>query len=65
MGLRRRPIEQAVLELIGADGGPLRSHDQSETEQRSLQRNLPQAVSRPDLEADRGNQPIASLTAPS
>ena len=57
-GLRRRPIEQAVLELIGADGGPLRSHGQSETEQRSLQRNLPQSVSRPDPKG-----PTSKLTA--
>jgi hypothetical protein len=35
-GLRRRPIEQAVLELIGDDGGPLLSHGESETEQRSF-----------------------------
>jgi hypothetical protein len=35
-GLRRRPIEQVVLELIGDDGGPLLSHGQSETEQRSF-----------------------------
>jgi hypothetical protein len=35
-GLRRRPIEQVVLELIGDDGGPLLSHGESETEQRSF-----------------------------
>src|SRR5271166_5113347 len=28
--LRRRPIEQVVLDLIGDDGGPLLSHGQSE-----------------------------------
>jgi|GEM_PF-982943 len=32
--LRRRPIEQVVLDLIGDDGGPLLSHGQSEAEQR-------------------------------
>ena len=35
-GLRRLPIEQVVLSLIGDDGGPLLSHGQSEVEQRSL-----------------------------
>jgi hypothetical protein len=35
-GLRRRPVEQVVLELIGDDGGPLLSHGQSEAEQRSF-----------------------------
>ena len=34
--LRRRPIEQVVLSLIGDDGGPLLSHGQSEVEQRSF-----------------------------
>src|ERR1700694_5287790 len=34
-GLRRRPIEQVVLHLIG-DDGPLLSHGQSEAEQRSF-----------------------------
>lgn len=35
-GLRRRPIEQLVRDLIGDDGGPLLSHHQSEAEQRSF-----------------------------
>jgi hypothetical protein len=35
-GLRRRPIEQLLLDLIGDDGGPLLSHGQSEVEQRSF-----------------------------
>jgi hypothetical protein len=34
--LRRTPIEQVVLDLIGEDGGPLLSHRQSEAEQRSF-----------------------------
>jgi hypothetical protein len=34
--LRRRPVEQVVLDLIGDDGGPLLSHGQSEAEQRSF-----------------------------
>jgi len=35
-GLRSRPVEQVVLDLIGDDGGPLLSHGGSETEQRSF-----------------------------
>jgi hypothetical protein len=35
-GLRRKPIEQVVLDFIGEDGGPLLSHRQSEAEQRSF-----------------------------
>jgi len=35
-GLRRRPIQQVVLDLIGDDGGPLLSHGQSEAGQRSF-----------------------------
>ena len=34
--LRMRPILQVVLDSIGDDGGPLLSHGQSETEQRSF-----------------------------
>ena len=34
--LRRRPIQQVVLDLIGDDGGPLLSHGQSEAGQRSF-----------------------------
>jgi hypothetical protein len=35
-GLRSQPLEQVVLDLIGDDGGPLLSHGESETEQRSF-----------------------------
>jgi hypothetical protein len=35
-GLRRRSVEQVVLDFIGDDGGPLLSHGQSEDEQRSF-----------------------------
>jgi hypothetical protein len=35
-GLRTRPVERVVLDLIGDDGGPLLSHGPSETEQRSF-----------------------------
>jgi hypothetical protein len=34
--LRRRPIEQVLLDLVGDDGGPLLSHGESESEQRSF-----------------------------
>lgn len=34
--LRRQPIKQVVLTLIGDDGGPLLSHGQSDTAQRSF-----------------------------
>jgi hypothetical protein len=34
--LRRRRVEQVVLDLIGDDGGPLLSHGLSEAEQRSF-----------------------------
>ena len=34
--LRKQPIEQVILDLIGDDGGPLLSHGQSEAEQRSF-----------------------------
>ena len=34
--LRRRPIEQIVLNLIDDNSGPLLSHGQSEVEQRSF-----------------------------
>ena len=35
-GLRRRPIDQVVLDLVSDDGGPLLSNGQSEAEQRSF-----------------------------
>ena len=35
-GLRRQPIEQLVLTLIGDDGGPLLSQGQSDAAQRSF-----------------------------
>lgn len=34
--LRRRPIEQVVLDLVSDDGGPLLSHGESEAGQRSF-----------------------------
>ena len=59
-GLRRRPVEQVVLDLISDDGGPLLCHGQSEVEQRSfdatcrkLFRCLTNRRSSPDREARR------------
>ena len=34
--LRERPIEEVILDLIEAEGGPLLSHRETETEQRSF-----------------------------
>ena len=34
--LRRRPLEQVILDLISDDGGPLLSHGESEAGQRSF-----------------------------
>ena len=50
-GLRRRPAEQVVLDLIGDDGGPLLSHD-LRSRATLLRRNLPQALSLPDSPRD-------------
>jgi hypothetical protein len=35
-GLRRLPLEQVLLDLVDDDGGPLLSHGQSESEQRTF-----------------------------
>jgi hypothetical protein len=34
--LRRRPIQQVILDLVSDDGGPWLSHGQSDAEQRSF-----------------------------
>jgi len=50
--LRRRPVEQVVLDRIGDDGGPLLSHGQSEAEQRSFDatcRKLFRSLTAPDI----------------
>src|SRR5271169_2402543 len=54
-GLRRRPVEQVVLDLIGDDGGPLLSHGESETEQRSFDatcRKLSRFLTGPGISRD-------------
>ena len=71
-GLRRRPIEQVVLTLIGDDGGPLLSHGQSDAEQRSFDatcRKLFRFLNAREIsraqrsKLRRGDEPTASLTA--
>ena len=55
-GLRRRPIEPLLLDLIGDDGGPLLSHGQSEAEQRSFDvtcRKLFRFLTAPEISHDR------------
>jgi hypothetical protein len=55
-GLRRRPVEQVVLDFIGDDGGPLFSHGQSEAEQRSFDatcRKLFRFLTAPEISHDR------------
>lgn len=54
--LRRRPIEQVVLDLIDDERGPLLSHRQSEAEQRSFDatcRKLFRFLTRPGGEKQR------------
>ena len=61
-GLRRRPIQQVVLDLIGDDGGPLLSHGQSEAEQRSFDatcRKLFRFLTAPEI--SRRQQTLAAL----
>ena len=63
-GLRRRPVEQVVLELIGDDGGPLLSHGQSEAEQRSFDatcRKLFRCLTGPEI-SHRHNAPNSTAT---
>ncbi len=62
--LRKRPIEQVVLNLIGDDGGPLLSHGQSNGEQRSFDatcRKLSRFLT--DCEIDRGHTARSSIAA--
>jgi hypothetical protein len=50
--LRRRPVVQVVLVLIGDNGGPLLSHGQSDVEQRSFDatcRKLFRFLTAPDI----------------
>ena len=62
-GMRRAPIEQVALDLIGEDGGPLLSHGQSEAVQRSFDatcRRLFRFLTKPEESHSQGsgrNQP--------
>jgi hypothetical protein len=56
-GLRRRPVEQIVLDLIGEDGGPPLSHRQSEAEQSGFDatcRRLFRFLTEPETDRRRG-----------
>ena len=60
-GLRRRPVKQVVLDLIGDDGGPLLSHGQSEAEQRSFDatcRKLSRFLTGPQISRDHNAQAL-------
>ena len=62
--LRRRPVEQVVLDLIGEDGGPLLSHHESEAEQRSFDstcRKLSRFLTQPRSAAGTSGEPPAPL----
>ncbi len=62
--LRRQPIQQVVLDLIGDDGGPLLSHGQSEAEQRSFDatcRKLFRFLTAPGM-SRRHNAPSSTAT---
>jgi hypothetical protein len=64
-GLRRRPVEQVVLDLIGDDGGPLLSHDQSEAEQRSFDatcRKLFRCLTAPEISRSRNPRSSTATT---
>src|SRR5271163_4316623 len=64
-GLRRRPIEQIVLNLIDDDGGPLLSHGQSEVEQRSFDatcRKLFRFLTAPEISRSRNARSSTATT---
>ena len=64
-GLRRRSIEQVVLDLIGDDGGPLLSHGESETEQRSFDatcRKLSRFLTGPEISRCRNARSSTAAT---
>ena len=63
--LRRRPVEQVVLDLIGDDGGPLLSHGQSEAEQRSFDatcRKLFRFLTAPEISRSRNARSSTATT---
>jgi hypothetical protein len=60
--LRQRPVEQAVLDFVSDDGGPLLSHGQSEARQRSFDatcRKLFRFLTDPEISRDRAQTPPA------
>jgi hypothetical protein len=64
-GLRSRPVEQVVLDLIGDDGGPLLSHGQSEAEQRSFDatcRKLFRFLTAPEISRSRNARSSTATT---
>lgn len=64
-GLRSRPAEQVVLDLIGDDGGPLLSHGQSEAEQRSFDatcRKLFRFLTAPEIRRGHNARSIPAAT---
>jgi hypothetical protein len=63
--LRRRPVEQVVLDLIGDDGGPLLSHGQSEAAQRSFDatcRKLFRFLTAPEISRSRNARSSTATT---
>jgi hypothetical protein len=66
-GLRRRPIDQVVLDLVSDDGGPWLSHDQSEAEQRSFDatcRKLFRFLTTSDISSDHAQSPPTVTNRP-
>ena len=66
--LRRRSVEQVVLDIVGDDGGPLLSHGQSEAEQRSFDatcRKLFRFLTDPAISGARAQSAPAATNRPS
>jgi hypothetical protein len=66
-GLRRRPIEQVVLDLVSDDGGPLLSHGESDAGQRSFDatcRKFFRFLTDPEISRDRAQSPPAVTNRP-
>jgi hypothetical protein len=66
-GLRQRPIDQVVLDLVSDDGGPLLSHGQSEAVQRSFDatcRKLFRFLTVPERNNDRTQSPSVATNRP-
>jgi|SRR5580658_1010637 hypothetical protein len=66
-GLRQRPIELVILDLVGDDGGPWLSHGQSDAEQRTFNatcRKLFRFMTDPATSRDRTQSPRATTNRP-